>query len=139
MKVYAVIDTNVIVSALLSPLSDSATVIIRDKIEDGTIVPLYNEEILNEYKLVLSRPKFGFPECLIVELLETIRHQGLSMERTKTEEVFVDVNDIVFYEIALSKEGSFLVTGNVKHFPRCPIVVTPSELLKILADSITSS
>ena len=91
MKVYAVIDTNVIVSALLSPLSDSATVIIRDKIEDGTIVPLYNEEILNEYKLVLSRPKFGFPECLIVELLETIRHQGLSMERTKTEEVFVDV------------------------------------------------
>ena len=68
MKVYAVIDTNVIVLALLSPLQDSSTVIIRDKILDGSIIPVYNEEILKEYKIVLSRPKFCFPECLVVEL-----------------------------------------------------------------------
>ncbi|MBO7562316.1 MAG: putative toxin-antitoxin system toxin component, PIN family [Bacteroidales bacterium] len=139
MKVFAVIDTNVIVSALLSPLQDSATVIIREKIEDGTVVPLFNDEILNEYKTVLSRSKFGFPECLVIELLETIRHQGLSMERTKTNESFIDINDIVFYEVALSKEGSYLVTGNIRHYPRSPIVVTPSQLLKIISDSIESS
>ena len=52
--------------------------------------------------------------------------------RTKTEEVFNDPKDIVFYEVALSKDGSFLVTGNTKHFPASPIVVTPAELLGIL-------
>ena len=40
--------------------------------------------------------------------------------------------DIVFYEVALSKAGSFLVTGNIKHFPKNPIVVTPSEFLRII-------
>ena len=50
MRVYAVIDTNVLVSALFSVHPDSATVIIRDKISDGTIVPLYNEEIFDEYR-----------------------------------------------------------------------------------------
>ena len=102
-------------------------------------MPLFNDEILNEYKTVLSRSKFGFPECLVIELLETIRHQGLSMERTKTNESFIDINDIVFYEVALSKEGSYLVTGNIRHYPRSPIVVTPSQLLKIISDSIESS
>ena len=54
------------------------------------------------------------------------------MERTKTEEVFIDPKDVVFYEIALSKEGSYVVTGNTKHFPVSPIVVTPAEMLRIL-------
>lgn len=139
MKVFAVIDTNVIVSALLSPLPDSSTVIIREKIEDGTIVPLYSEEILSEYKLVFSRPKFGFPECLVNELLELIIHQGISLERTKTEEFFQDPSDIVFYEVALSKEGSFLVTGNIKHYPKSPIVVTPAEMLKLLGDILKTN
>ena len=38
----------------------------------------------------------------------------------------------MFYEIALSKEGAYLVTGNTKHFPATPIVVTPAELLRII-------
>lgn len=38
----------------------------------------------------------------------------------------------MFYEVALSKEDAFLVTGNQKHFPMTPIVVTPAELLEIL-------
>lgn len=54
--------------------------------------------------------------------------------RTSSEEKFLDPKDIVFYEVALSKEGSFLVTGNTKHFPKTPIVVTPAELLEIIKD-----
>lgn len=56
------------------------------------------------------------------------------LERTKTVEVFQDPKDIVFYEVAISKEGSYLVTGNTKHFPKNPIVVTPAELLEIIGD-----
>ena len=130
--VYAVIDTNVLVSAIFAAHPDSATVIIREKIMDGTIVPLYNAEIIEEYRDVLTRPKFQFPADLVDAVLDVILQKGLSLERTKTEEVFTDAKDVVFYEIALSKEGSYLVTGNTKHFPATPIVVTPAELLRIL-------
>ena len=128
--VYAVIDTNVLVSAILSIHPDSATVIIRDKIIDGLIIPLYNADIIEEY--VLTRPKFHFPAELVDAVLDVILQKGFSLERTKTEEVFIDPKDVVFYEIALSKEGSYVVTGNTKHFPVSPIVVTPAEMLRIL-------
>ena len=56
----------------------------------------------------------------------------IASERIHTDETFPDLTDIVFYEVALSKEDSFLVTGNIKHFPKNPIVVTPSEFLKLI-------
>lgn len=130
--VYAVIDTNVLVSALFAVHPDSATVIVRDKIAAGDIVPLYNAEILDEYRCVLSRPKFQFPSAHIDAVLELILQKGISLDRTKSNESFPDPKDVVFYEVALSKDGSYLVTGNIKHFPHTPIVVTPSELLRII-------
>lgn len=130
--VYAVIDTNVLVSAIFAVHPDSATVIVWNKVLDGTIVPLYNAEIFQEYHNVLTRPRFHFPTESVDAMLDVILQKGLSLERTKTENVFADPKDIVFYEIALSKEGAYLVTGNTKHFPITPIVVTPAELLRIL-------
>ena len=55
--VYAVIDTNVFVAALLTKNSDSATVKIYEAIANGLITPLYHKDILDEYSEVLSRPK----------------------------------------------------------------------------------
>ena len=130
--VYAVIDTNVLVSALFAVHPDSATVIVRDKVAAGDIVPLYNAEILDEYRCVLSRPKFQFPSALIDAVLELILQKGISLDRTKSNESFPDPKDVVFYEVALSKDGAYLVTGNIKHFPHTPIVVTQSELLRII-------
>ncbi len=132
MIIYAVIDTNVLVSALLAAHTDSPTVLIRDYILEGSIIPLYNEEILMEYKAVLSRPKFGFPSLLVEDLISAIVQTGISSERVKTEDSFIDLKDVVFYEVALSHEGSYLVTGNIKHFPKSPIVVTPAEMLVIM-------
>lgn len=132
MKVYAVIDTNVIVSSILSSHSDSATVLVRDNILDRKLIPLFNEEILAEYKDVLNRPKFKFPSSLVKAVLDAITSIGLYMDRTESGELFPDPKDAVFYEVALSKEDSYLVTGNIKHFPKSPIVVTPAEMLEIL-------
>lgn len=132
MKVYAVIDTNVLVSSILSSLHDSSTVLIREHILDGDVIPLFNEEIIAEYDDVLSRPKFGFPTQLVKDLLASIVTLGLFMDRVNTDEDFPDPKDAVFYEVAMSKEDSYLVTGNVKHFPRNPIVVTPAEMIEIL-------
>ena len=58
--IYAVIDTNVFVAALLTKSNDSATVKVYDAIADGLITPLYHKDILEEYAEVLSRPKFKF-------------------------------------------------------------------------------
>ena len=60
-KIYAVIDTNVLVSAMHSKHSDSATVRVINLFFENKIVPLVNEEILKEYNDVLHRKKFHFP------------------------------------------------------------------------------
>ena len=49
-----------------------------------------------------------------------------------SEETFIDKKDLVFYEVALSKEDSFLVTGNLKHFPKKPFIVSPAEMIQII-------
>ncbi len=132
MKTYAVIDTNVLVSAMLSRHSDTATVQVVDLFLSGRIIPLFNNEIISEYSEVLHRSKFRLPESLIDKVLNEIQSKGISLHRTPSTEDFPDPKDIVFYEIALSKDGSFLVTGNIKHFPKSPIVVTPAQMLEII-------
>lgn len=130
-KFYAVFDTNVLVSALMSKRLDSPTVLLLNLVLDGIIVLLYNEEILEEYKDVLHREKFGFSDERI-DILMGVVGTGLNLERTDSGELFSDSDDAVFYEVALSKDGSYVVTGNVKHFPKSPIVVTPAEMLEII-------
>ena len=128
---YAVIDTNVLVSALLSRNMASPTVAILNLILDGTIMPVYNDEILSEYTEVLSRGKFHFSPEHIDAALGAIR-SGICTDRTTTDWVFPDKDDIVFYEVALSIEQAYLVTGNTRHFPPISKVVTPVEMLQIV-------
>lgn len=130
--IYAVIDTNVFVSALLSRNANAATVQVVGAIARGGICPLYNEEIMAEYNDVLCRSKFGFPSNAIQSILNKIEEIGISSDRVHSHEYFPDADDTVFYEVALSKKEAYLVTGNIKHFPHTPIVVTPAEMLEIL-------
>ena len=131
---YAVFDTNVLVSSLMSKRIDSPTVVLLDLVLDGHIVLLYNDVILEEYKEVLHRSKFEFSEDRVTAVLDMVT-TGLNMERTPSGVSFPDADDAVFYEVALSKEGSYVVTGNQKHFPKSPIVVTPAEMLQIVQNS----
>jgi putative PIN family toxin of toxin-antitoxin system len=138
MKIYAVIDTNVIVSALLSRHHDSATVKILDYLYDRVIIPVYNNEIIEEYTAVLRRPKFNFSEEMVCATIEAIKEGGVDAGRIDCNEQLPDPKDIVFYEVALAKEDSFLVTGNTKHFPKKPFVVTPAEMLQIIQEMKSS-
>ena len=130
--IYAVIDTNVFVSALLSRHPDSATVQVVNALLKRGICPLYNQEIIVEYQDVLHRAKFHFPDEAIDCIINAVQDLGVSAERIKSSETFPDPKVIVFYEVALSKDDAYLVTGNTKHFPKTPIVVTPGEMLEIL-------
>ena len=129
---YVVFDTNVIVSAMVSHNPNAATVKVVEAISLGKIVPLYNEDILAEYDDVLHRTKFNLLDRDVSSMIGTIIKLGMLMDRTESKETLVDLSDLVFYEVALSKEGALVVTGNLKHFPRSPIVVTPSELLMMI-------
>ena len=133
MIYYATIDTNIIVSSFFK--SDSNPRKIIGLILDGTIIPLLNDEIIREYYDVLTRNHFSFDMDNVFSLLSDIEEKGIKLDRTQSEEQFIDQDDIVFYEITLtgrSTGDAYLVTGNKKHFPKKHFVVSPREMLEII-------
>lgn len=133
-RFYAVLDTNVLVASLLSKNRDSATVRLMEALKRRAFTTVYNNEIIDEYNEVLARDKFSFDKDLIENIINAVQDNGIRADRTPTDEIFEDEEDIVFYEVALTKEGTYVVTGNKRHFPDKPIVVTPAEMIKILED-----
>ncbi|MBO4440328.1 MAG: putative toxin-antitoxin system toxin component, PIN family [Spirochaetaceae bacterium] len=135
MKKYVVIDTNVLVSALITRNENSPTVQVLRFLAEGTIVPVYSDEIIREYNEVLRRDKFKLSEGIIINLLKDIIDNGLNVsEILEVKEKLPDPKDIVFYAVTLSTQdkASVLVTGNGKHFPEKPFILTPSELVEII-------
>jgi len=125
----AVLDTNVIVSGLLSANGNSAQIINAFKERKFCIV--YNDEILAEYRDVLNREKFGLNVKDIEDLIAEICRIGLPVMQIVSDVSFTDEDDRVFYDIAQSSEA-FLVTGNTKHFPSESFILTPAEFIKTL-------
>jgi putative PIN family toxin of toxin-antitoxin system len=110
-----VLDTNVLVSALLSPHSHSAQIVRL--VADGSIRVVFDERILAEYREVLSRPKFPFHKDQIESLLSQVEEEGLKIIPQPTSLNLPDPDDIPFLEVALAGKVDFLVTGNKKHYP----------------------
>lgn len=130
--IYAVIDTNVLVSARISKNSLSSTVKVVSHMLNGRIKPVYNDEIIAEYTEVLQRPKFKLNDDDIQLLIEYITKYGIHSDRVPYNGDMPDEKDRPFYEVSLSMEDSFLVTGNLKHFPVTPKVVTPAQIISLL-------
>ena len=99
---------------------------------DGAIVPIFNDEIIDEYREVLHSPKFQFPEEATEQVLNAIRTLGVHSDRIESEDICYDPRDVVFYEVTLSVDEAYLITGNIKHFPIKPFVVTPAQMIEIL-------
>lgn len=139
MKYFAVLDTNVLVSALLR--KESVPAQIYREASDGSIVPLYSEDILAEYENVLHRGKFLFSEDEVRETIDTIKRRGVPIDVSPDDFVLPDDDDVVFYAVVMEKRketdtdtdaDAYLVTGNLKHFPKEPFIVTPREMLDII-------
>ena len=132
MPLYAVIDTNVLVSAFLK--ENSIPRYIINYMYAGKIIPVYNEEIINEYSAVLHRPKFCFPTESVDIAVNAIQQIGLKIDGAIITEPITDPKDIVFYAVTLNARKQFetyLITGNIKHFPVKTFVVTPRQFLDI--------
>ncbi|MBQ8995186.1 MAG: putative toxin-antitoxin system toxin component, PIN family [Oscillospiraceae bacterium] len=137
MRFYAVIDTNVLVSALLR--WDSVPGAVMEQSLVGNIIPILSKEIMKEYEEVLRRKKFAFQEQDIVALLEGIQRRGVFLDPSTIEEGLPDPKDVVFFAVTMEArkfDATFLVTGNTKHFPLKPFVVTPREMLTILESGV---
>lgn len=134
MSYYAVIDTNVLISALLTKNKDSATVKVLYSILNGDIIPLFNQDIFDEYDEVLHREIFPFQEDRIQGVLRLFRQYGVAVDPSPTGEVLIDPDDLIFYEVVMEKRehDAFLVTGNKKHFPEKEFIVTPAEMIAII-------
>ncbi len=129
MKV--VVDTNVIVSGLLSPFSASGEIIRMAA--SGDLILCYDARVLSEYTDVLNRPKFKFPHELVAVFLDQIRNSGVASSGIPLELKLPDPDDEPFLEIALSEKAVCLITGNIRHFPpKCRNsmkVLSPSDFI----------
>ncbi len=133
--IYAVIDTNVLVSALITHNPQSPTAKVVRLLLNGEFLPLYESGIIEEYQEVLHRAKFKFLPGVADSLISFIKEHGIETSRTAFRESMPDENDRVFYEVSLSVDDSFLVTGNLKHYPQTPKVISPADFLRLIEDS----
>lgn len=133
MKYYVVIDTNVLVSAVLKSHSVPGSIV--ELAFDGPIIPILNEAIEKEYREVLSRPKFHLPEDLVEGIMSTFHKRAIYVDAEHLDVELPDPKDLVFYEVVMEErkeEDAYLVTGNIRHFPTRPFIVTPREMLDII-------
>jgi putative PIN family toxin of toxin-antitoxin system len=122
-----VLDTNILVSALLA---DGPPALVVDRIADRKIRPCFDDRILSEYWDVLSRPKFHFRALRVDRLIRDMVNIGFSIEVSVPSDFLMpDEEDRKFYDAARIA-GALLITGNKKHYPDEPFILTPAAFIK---------
>jgi uncharacterized protein len=132
-----VVDTNVLVSALLTPAGVAAHFLERFFAGSGYEL-LVDARILDEYRRVLGRPEFGFDSGALSELLAAVKAFGLEVDAMPIAVRLPDADDLPFLEVAVAGRAHALVTGNARHF--IPVqgshtvrVLNPREALRLIA------
>jgi putative PIN family toxin of toxin-antitoxin system len=128
--VRIVLDTNVLLSALLTPQGLPAQVLMLTLA--GELTLLFDERVLEEYREVLSRPRFAIPPAKADEILRQLEADGERIAAAPVELTLPDPDDRAFVEVALSGHADALVTGNARHFPPDLgiVVLSPRALLE---------
>ena len=135
MKYFTVIDTNVLVSAMLKWQSVPGSVM--EFALEGFIIPVLNKEIVAEYRAVLARPKFGLDDKIIIDIIDSLENVGFYVDAETIDIELPDSKDRVFYEVVMEErkeEEAYFVTGNIKHFLDKPFIVTPRQMLDIILE-----
>ena len=131
-----VIDANVAVSALLSPHGNLAQIL--NMVFNERLETYYCAEILAEYTKVLARPRFDFSIEDQKHVIEGIQMFGMLKEPSPCDIPFSDESDRVFYEVAKAA-NAYLVTGNAKHFPDEPFIISPAKCICLLSNVQTET
>jgi putative PIN family toxin of toxin-antitoxin system len=129
-----VIDTNVLVSAVLKPDGLQRTTFLLAITKPGRLY--VSLPVLEEYAEVLSRPELSIRRGLRLQLLQLIKNQGHLVTPSRHIAVTSDPDDNIFVECADAARADFLITGNRKHFPaywKNTKIVTPREFVSLVA------
>jgi len=123
-----VLDTNVLISGLLSPNGFPAQIL--NLILNKKVTLLMDTRIYSEYAKVMRSPKFQFKPEWINPILDFIKMESEFVLPEPVSIDFPDPDDKMFWEVAKSGNALYIVTGNMKHFPDDPIVLTPAEFFE---------
>lgn len=123
-----VLDTNVLISGLLSPNGIPAQIL--NLLLNKKITLLIDTRIYSEYAEVLRRPKFQFKPESINPVLDFFKMESETVIPEPITIDFPDPDDKIFWEVAKSGNALYIVSGNKKHFPDDPMVVTPKEFFE---------
>ena len=128
-----IIDSNVLISSLISKHSDSATAQLMNLFYNDKINLYYSEEILIEYVNVLNRPKFKFNIEMINTVITYIIENGIKITPENKDIIMIDIKDKPFYELVMDEQvdNAKLITGNIKHFPIQTNIITPSQFMEM--------
>lgn len=133
VPVQAVLDTNVLVSGLLSPYGPPGALV--DAMLGRRFRIALDDRLLLEYREVLARPKFGFNPMHLESFFLVLSFQEHVSASPWSHLASPDPDDTMFLEVAAAANVP-LVTGNLKHFPgNCRgglSVLSPAEFLKLL-------
>jgi putative PIN family toxin of toxin-antitoxin system len=113
--IRVVLDTNILVSALLQPLGPPARVF---RLATSGVVQLcMSGDIFAEYEEVIRRPRFRRSDGVVEGALRIIRENAFWVRPTESIRKCADPDDDVFLECAQAAKAHYLVTGNIKDFP----------------------
>ena len=121
-----VIDTNVIISAALTPGGNAGK--IMKSVYEGKAQAFYSNEILDEYSRVLSYERLNISADKQKAVISSIENSFTLLEPVTSSIPLIDEDDRVFYDTAKTA-GAYLITGNTKHYPNEPFIVEPSDYL----------
>lgn len=112
---------------------------VLSKVYDGFLTPIISAGIIEEYIEVLHRNKFNFSHKVIDEFIDFLNNYALKIDSDDKLDINVlDPEDVVFYQVTMKarkKENTYLVTGNLKHFPKKTYIVTPRQMLDIIENN----
>jgi putative PIN family toxin of toxin-antitoxin system len=131
--ITVVLDTNVLVSSLLSQKSWPAKIL--DLILDDHIQVAYDDRILGEYEEVLARPELHITPPRALAVIDHIELAGIfvAAEPLSTEG-YTDPDDIMFAEVFITSNAEALITGNLRHYKpllkQNALVLTPAQFME---------
>ena len=128
-----VIDTSVLVAGVAGfksrrTVENPSASLLRDWLENGNFTWLITEDIVAEYKAVLT--KLGVRRNLVGAIINLLREEAEFVNIRVVGEVSPDRADNVFCACAEQGRAAFIATLNPKDFPQKKLVakvISPSD------------
>lgn len=132
-----VLDTNIVVSAAIRPQGLQRTVLLIALTKPARW--FVSEEIMAEYARVLARPELRIRKGLRHQFLQLIRNRARTITPSRLSELTSDPGDQIFLNCADAARADYLITGNLRHFPKfwkSTKIITSREFLTIVAPQL---